>query len=402
MSAEPFASPPSEIDFDHTDRTFMQNPYDTFRTLREECPVARSTKFDGFWVLSRYDDLVAAARDPQTFSSAGGVSIPNFGSPVPMVPVEADPPVHSAFRKLLQREFSRARMSAFGESISTLTDGLIDGFIERGSADLATELCSPLPSMVIAQLLGLPPADWKLFGSYTERLLETAQADDHEGNIAAGIDFATYLAGALDGRRREPRDDMLTRIVQAEIDGRPITEDEALGVTVLTVVAGHDTTVGGIGSLLLHVAQEPGLKERIIADPALVPKAVEETLRVDPPLRGMARTVAKDVCLHGRQLREGDRVFLLWASGNRDPEQFDHPETFDVDRTPNRHLAFGDGIHRCVGAPLAQLEMRIALERVLSRIPDYRVEDWDAVSVSVGQKHAVASLPVVWGPGPSS
>lgn len=389
---------PREIDFDHTDREFMQNPYEMFRTLREQLPVARSTRFDGFWVLSRYDDLIAAARDAGTFSSAGGVTIPNFGSPVPMVPIEADPPTHATFRRLLQREFSRARMAAFTKAINALADELIDGFAARGSADLAAELCSPLPSIVIAQLLGFPDSDWGMFRSYTEQLLETAKTGDLEANIGAALEFCTYLANALDDRRREPRDDMLTRVVQADVGGRPITEDEALGLTLLTVVAGHETTVGGIGSLLLHVARIPGLKERLIAEPGLIPKAVEEALRVEAPIQGIARTLTKDVCLHGEQLRAGDKVWLLWAAGNRDPEQFPDPETFDLDRTPNRHLSFGDGIHRCVGAPLAQIEMRVVLEKVLERIPDYHVEDWDAVAFSGGQNRQVASLPVVWDP----
>jgi cytochrome P450 len=402
MPVEPLASAPAEIDFDHTDREFMQNPYELFQTLREQCPVARSTKFDGFWVLSRYDDLIAAARDPQTFSSAAGVTIPDFGSPVPMVPIEADPPMHMAFRKLLQREFTRSRMAAFEEAIAAVADELIDKFVDKGSADLAVELCSPLPSIVIAQLLGFPSDDWNFFRGYTEQLLETAKSGDLEANIGAALEFCTYLANALDDRRREPRDDMLTRVVEAEIGDRPITEDEALGLTLLTVVAGHETTVGGISSMLLHVARTPGLKERLIADPALIPKAVEEALRVEAPIQGIARTLTKDVCLHGQQMREGDKVWLLWAAGNRDPGQFPEPETFDVDRKSNRHLGFGDGIHRCVGAPLAQLEMRIVMEKILARMPDYHVEDGGGVVFSGGQNRMVANLPVGWDPARAS
>jgi cytochrome P450 len=402
MAVEPLVSSPAEVDFDHTDREFMQNPYEMFGTLRERHPVARSTKFDGFWVLSRYDDLIAAARDPQTFSSAAGVTIPDFGSPVPMVPIEADPPMHQAFRKLLQREFTRSRMAAFEEAIATLADELIDKFAGSGAADLAPELCSPLPSIVIAQLLGFPAEDWNLFRGYTEQLLETAKSGDLEANIGAALEFCTYLANALDDRRREPRDDMLTRVVEARIGDRLITEDEALGLTLLTVVAGHETTVGGISSLLLHVARTPGLKDRLIAEPELIPKAVEEALRVEAPIQGIARTLTKDVNLHGRQMREGDKVWLLWAAGNRDPAQFPEPESFDIDRKSNRHLGFGDGIHRCVGAPLAQLEMRIVLEKILQRIPGYRVDDPAGVVFSGGQNRMVSSLPVVWDPAKNS
>jgi cytochrome P450 len=396
MTAEPATAAPSQIDFDHTDGEFLANPYALFETLREECPVARSTKFEGFWVLSRYAELVTATRDTETYSSAHGVTIPDFGSPVPLLPIEADPPVHSAFRKLLQREFTRSRMAALTESIRAVTDELIDAFVDRGSADLAVELCRPLPSIVIADLLGFPPSDWELFRGYSERLLETAKSGELEANIEAALEFSSYLANVLDDRREEPQDDMLTRIVQSEIDGRPISEDEALGLTLFTVVAGHETTVGGIGGLMYFLAKVPGLQERLTADPSLIANAVEESLRLESPVQGMGRTIVDGARVHGQQFADGDKVWLLFAAGNRDPRQFENPDEFDLDRRNNRHLGFGDGIHRCVGAPLAQIEMRVAAEQVLRRLPGFRVEDWGAVTFAGGQNRLVASLPVVW------
>lgn len=396
MSVEPAAAARTEIDFDHTDSEFLSNPYTLFETLREQCPVARSTKFDGFWVLSRYAELSAAARDTQTYSSAQGVTIPVFGSPVPMLPIEADPPLHSAYRKLLQREFLRSRMNAATTSIRAVTDDLIDKFVDRGSADLAVELCRPLPSIVIADLLGFPATDWEIFRGYSEHLLETAKSGELEENIGAALEFSSYLANVLDERREQPRDDMLTRIVQSDVQGRPITEDEALGLTLFTVVAGHETTVGGIGGLLYFLAKEPGLQQRLIEDPSLIPHAVEESLRLEAPVQGMARTIVDGACVHGQQFADGDKVWLLWAAGNRDPRRFENPDTFDLERKNNQHLSFGEGVHRCVGAPLAQVEMRVAAEQVLRRIPGFRVEDWDAVTFNGGQNRLVASLPVVW------
>ncbi|WP_329410440.1 cytochrome P450 [Nocardia vinacea] len=398
MVPEPITAPSTmNIDFDHTDPAFIQNPYDTVRTLLRECPVARSTKFGGFWVLSRYQDLIAAARDTETFCSGQGVSLPVFGSPVPMVPVEADPPAHSAFRKILQREFTRTRMVAMEQSIRDLTNRLIDGFVDRGHGDLSTELALPIPPIVIAELLGLPDSDWERFYAYTQKMIDAAKNDDLEANIEAALEFCTYLAQTLDDRRAEPRDDMLTRLVQAEVDGRLLTEDEALGMCLLIVVAGHETTVGGISSLLMHVARDPELKLQLLDDPTLIPKAVEETLRLDPPLQGMARTVTKDVNVGDQWLREGDKVWLLWTAGNRDPEQFENADKFDLDRRPNRHLSFGEGAHRCIGAPLAQVEMRVVLEEVLRRIPDFEVTDWNAVTFGGGQSRHVGHLPVHWG-----
>jgi cytochrome P450 len=401
MSAEPVATSRLAIDFDHTDSTFLKNPYSLFETLREECPIARSTKFDGFWVMSRYAELVAAARDIGTYSSAQGATIPNFGSPVPLLPLEADPPLHTAYRRLLQREFTRSRMTALTESVRAVTDTLIDAFIDRGAADLATELCRPLPSIVIAQLLGFPADDWEIFRGYSERLLETAKAGELEANISAALEFAMYLANILDERRDSPRDDMITRIVQADVDDRPITEDEALGLTLFTVVAGHETTVGGIGGLLYFLATIPGLQERLIAHPGLLGNAVEESLRLESPVQGMARTITGEACVHGQTMADGDKIWLLWAAGNRDPRQFDHPDEFDLDRRNNRHLAFGEGIHRCVGAPLAQTEMRVAAEQVLRRIPGFRVADDAEVTFAGGQNRLVTSLPVVWDAQPT-
>ncbi|AIJ21293.1 putative Camphor 5-monooxygenase [Amycolatopsis methanolica 239] len=384
------------VDFDHADPEFIQNPFPVFRDLHQRCPVARSTKYDGFWVLSKYDDIRAATRNTNTFLSGAGVTIPHFGSPVPLIPLESDPPLHSSYRRILQREFSRGRMQELEGTIRLVATDLIDAFADRGEADFATELASPLPAVVIAQLMGFPKEDWEKFRVLTERMLEAAKAEDLETNFEAALEYCIYLMNVLDERRAEPADDMLTRIVQAEVDGRPMGEDEALGMTLITIVAGHETTVGGIGSLLLYVGADPNVQRRLAADPTQIPLAVEEALRQGAPVQGIARTVSEDVCVRGRQLRKGDKVWLSYAAGNRDEEAFENPDVFDIDRSPNRHLGFGDGVHRCVGAPLAQAEMRIVLEEILKRIPGYRITDLDAVEFQGGQNRMVSKLPVHW------
>lgn len=396
MTATDLPTGRAEIDFDHTDPEIVARGGDAFEELRATCPVAYSNKFDGFWVLSSYDDVVAAARNPRVFCSSGGVTIPDFGAPVPMAPIEVDPPLHTAFRRLLQREFSRTRMQEMEQPIRELANRLIDEFIDEGHADFSTQLAQPLPSIVIAELFGFPATDWETFRHYTETMLETAREGDLEGNIGAALEFCTFLAQALDDRRAEPRDDMLTRVVQAEVDGRPISEDEALGMTLLTVVAGHETTVGGIGFLLMHVAKDPEIKRQIVENPALIAPAIEETLRVEAPIQGIARTVTEDVVVRDQHLAEGDKVWLLWSAGNRDPEKFEDPDSFRLDRRLNRHLGFGDGIHRCVGAPLAQLEMRVVLEEVLRRMPDFHIEDLGAVTFGGGQNRLATHLPISW------
>lgn len=167
-------------------------------------------------------------------------------------------------------------------------------------------------------------------------------------------------------------------------------------MTLLTVVAGHETTVGGIGFLLMHVAQNPGIKKAIVEDPALIAPAIEETLRMEAPIQGIARTVTEDITVRDQELKAGEKVWLLSSAGNRAPGKFEDPNTFRLDRTVNRHLAFGDGIHRCVGAPLAQLEMRVVLEQVLERMPDFHIVDRDAITFGGGQNRLVTHLPISW------
>lgn len=396
MSAESDAPPVDNIDFDHTDPEFVRSPYRTFRDLHTRCPVARSTKFGGFWVLSKYADIVAAARDTETFSSGQGISIPVFASLVPLVPIESDPPLHAEFRRTLQREFSRGRMEALEQPIRDLANELLDGFVDRGSADLAVELAAKLPGMVLAELMGFLRSEGDWFRSHTQRLIETSKVGDSEGNMEASVSFAGNVATALAERRAAPRADMLTRIVTSEVDGRPITDVEALGMTLVTVIAGHETTVGGIGSLLMHVGADPELKRRLLADPSLVPRAVEEAVRLEAPIQGTARTVTRDVQVRGLSLRAGDKVWLLYAASNRDEETFPDPDRFDLDRARNRHLGFGEGVHRCVGAPLAQVEMRVVLEEVLKRIPGFEVTDRDSITFDGSQSRTVARLPARW------
>ncbi|HTK61908.1 MAG TPA: cytochrome P450 [Pseudonocardia sp.] len=389
-------APETNIDFDHTDPDFFQSPYQTFQDLHTTCPVARSSKFGGFWVLSKYNDVVEAARDTTTFSSAEGISIPKVGSLIPLVPIEADPPLHTEFRRTLQHEFSRGRMEKLEPSIRKLTNELIDGFIDRGHADLAVELATPLPSIVLAELLGLPREDWNTFRGHVSALVATSKVGDAEANMETSVAFAMHFMQVLEDRRNNPRDDMLTRIAASTVSGRTVAPEEALGLTLVTVIAGHETTVGGIGSMLMHVGSSPPARERLLADPSLIPRAVEETIRMEAPIQGAARTVTRPACVGGQEFSPGERVWLLYAAGNRDAGTFAEPDTFDLDRKPNRHLGFGEGVHRCVGAPLAQIEMRIVLEEVLRRMPKLRLPDPSAVRFEGAQSRTVGCLPMEW------
>lgn len=387
---------PSEMDFDHTDQAFANDSSQRFQDLHAKCPVAHSSKYGGFWVLSKYTDVIEATRNTAAYSSAQGVSIPDVGAGVPLPPLQADPPIHTHFRRILQQEFSRGRMNEVEGFVRELTNELIDEFIDDGSADLMEQLVTPLPAVIIAQLMGFPRADWTLFRDLLDIMILAAISGDAEAGGKAAMTFLDHLGAALADRRESPRDDMLTRIAHSEIDGRPITDVEALGTTWTTVVAGHETTVGGIGALLMHVGRDPELKAELLADPQLIPKAVEETIRLEAPIQGMRRSLTEDVCVRGRRMLAGDDVWLSYAAANRDAEKFVNPDEFDLERSPNRHVGFGDGIHRCVGAPLAQLEMRVVLEEILRRIPGFSVTADAELQFHSTQSRKLLNLPVSW------
>lgn len=386
---------PRVEDFDHTDPALIADPYPVYAALRLHCPVGRGSRFGGFWVLSRYHDVAAAAQDPATFCSSQGVSLPKLGSPFPLVPIEFDPPDHTRYRHLLQPLFTPGAARRLEPDVRALAQELIGRFADRGHADLARDIAAPLPPIVIARMLGLPEADWPWFVEMIERLLQTAKAEDLVTNLETALDFAGYLLEQLESRMKTPRDDMLSQLVAFEIDGKRLTDDELLGMTVLLVIAGYETTVGGIGMMLMNLGLNPGLKQQLVGQPSLIPLAVEEALRVGSPLQSLARTVTKDVEVRGQLFRAGDKVLLMWASANRDDEEFESPDWFVADRAPNRHLTFGAGPHRCLGSHLARLEMRVVLEEILQRIPAYRI-DPDQIRMEGGINRLVTALPATW------
>ncbi|MGH9035469.1 MAG: cytochrome P450 [Acidimicrobiia bacterium] len=389
---------PSDLcrDFDPTDPRVVRDPYPVYAAMRRECPVGHGSRFGGFRIISRFADVLQAAQHPDVFSSAGGATLPDFGNPLPAIPLEVDPPEHTHWRHLIQAWLSPGRVAVLEPTIRTIVTGLIDGFAGRGRADLAVELAQPVPPIVVAHLLGLPETDWSYYQELTEMMLAAANTDDDTVNAEQALQLFSYLYEQLADRVENPADDLLTRIVQLTYDGRSLTEEEQLGITFLLAVAGHETTSGGLGVLLLHLARHPGIHERLAGDPALRFSAIEEALRLDPPVQYMARTVTRDTTFGGTELHEGDRVILSWASANRDPDAFEDPDTFVYDRPNNRHLAFGAGPHRCLGAHLARLELRVVLEEVLRRIPGFRVEDPDGVVMGGGLNRVVRSLPAVW------
>ncbi len=383
------------VTFDLVNPEVAKNPGPYFQSLRSECPVARTDAFGGFWMLSRYDDIHDAARQTTVFSNASGVTIPPAPNP-PSVCLEQDEPQHSLYRAPMQSWFAPGKINKLEASVREIVSDLIDRFESEDSADLATALAEPVPPIVIAMLLGLPESEWPWFRERNEGFLRAGAEGDPDAAMALVMELVVYLSEKLADRRANPGDDMLTDIVRVEVDGRPLTDDEAVSLAFLLLAAGHETTVGAIGGMLYHVARDRTTRDRLLDDPSLVPLAVEEALRLEPSLMGLGRMSLEDVTVRGVTIPKGERVMLLFGAANRDEAVFEDAEEFHVDRPNNRHLTFGSGIHRCVGAPLARLEMRIVLEEVLRRMPGLRLVDEEAVQVSYAFSRAYRALPVTW------
>lgn len=386
----------ARIDFDHSSHELSTHLHETLREQRETCPVMHGSRYGGFWALTRYEDVAAAAKDHTRFSTASGVTIPPFGSPVAAIPLELDPPEHTAFRKILQPHFTPAAARALEPSIRQLVRSIVDEFADDGHADMVHALGAPIPPLVIAMVLGLDESDWPRLRSWTSQMIEASVAEDRDANRAAAGQLFAFLRESIADRQANPRDDLLTEIVHGTVDGRPLSDDELLGMVQLISVAGHETTVNGIGNLLHHLVLHPEVRERLVADPSLIPAAVDESLRFEAPVLCLARTVVADTEMSGTQLSTGDKVLLLWGSANRDGERFAEPDRFDIDRTDNRSLTFGLGAHRCLGEHLAKVEICVTVEELLRRVPEFHLAEGAVVGSHVGNNRGPLTLPLEW------
>jgi cytochrome P450 len=374
-------------------------PFPAYRRVREECPVARVNGFEGkpTVYLSRYEDVMWALKHPEVFSSAPEAV--NIGQDQPLIPLQVDPPDHAKYRRLLDPEFSPKKMADLDADARGIVNGLIDGFIDRGACDFHEEFATPLPSSIFLALMGLPQSDLPMFLQWRD---DTIRPDTDDVDEAArirdrvGTEITEYFKQALADRRANPDDRLMSRIAVAEVEGRELTEEERLGISHLLMLGGLDTVTATLDCMVLHLAQEPERRRLLVDDPSLVPGVVEELLRYETPVALIVRVVKHDCELGGVQLRAGDHATLLIGACNVDPAQFADAEAPDFARETNRHLAFGGGPHRCLGSHLARLELRVAIEELHRRIPEYRLADGAQVSMSPAIRQAYG-LPLVWG-----
>jgi cytochrome P450 len=374
-------------------------PFPAYRQVREGCPVARVPGFTGEQTvyLSRYEDVMWALKHPEVFSSApGAVSI---GQEQPLIPLQVDPPDHAKYRRLLDPEFSPRKMAALEDETRALVNKLIDAFIDRGECDFHEEFATPLPSAIFLALMGLPQSDLPTFLRWRDDTVRPDADDLEEAQRIrdnAGKEINDYFEQALDGWQAYAEGSLMRRIATAEVEGRPLTRAEQLGICHLLMLGGLDTVTATLDCMILHLARDRERQRAIVDDPSMVNAVVEELLRYETPVTMIVRVLKQDCELGGVQLHAGDHATLLLGAGNADPDEFRDPETADFVREANRHLAFGGGPHRCLGSHLARLELRVALEELHRRIPDYRIPDDTDVVLSSAIRQA-STLPLVWG-----
>jgi cytochrome P450 len=391
-------------DFDVMDPRYLADPFTIWDQLRQTCPIPHTNRRKSSWMPLRYDDVTAIAHDIEHFSSLKVAVIPgdededppDFDGPnleYGLPPISADPPLHTWTRRLLLPWFSHKRVDSYVPLTRDLCRALLDGFAGAGRADAAADYAQQIPVRVIAHILGVPADLSDTFTGWVRDVLEFA--DDAERRQRGAEGLLNFFLAHLEERRQHPGDDLLSELLSTEVDGAPVDDGIILGMAALVLIAGVDTTWSAIGSSLWHLSTHPEDRRRLVADPALMPTAIEEFLRAYAPVT-MAREVTEDVEYAGCPMKAGDKVLMNFPAANRDPEAFEHPDVVQLDRAHNRHVAFGSGIHRCAGSNLARMELQVALEEWLTRIPEFSLAEGKEISWAGGQVRGPRVLPVVF------
>ncbi|MDP9236932.1 MAG: cytochrome P450 [Chloroflexota bacterium] len=395
------------------DPAFRRDPYPFYRRLREEAPLFHGP-FD-LAILTRYADCVAMLRHPHASSDARNSDAYEAlmaqqaaaGGAAPQGPnsfLFMDPPDHTRLRGLVSKAFTPRVVEGLRPRIQQLVDALITAAIERGTMELIEDLAYPLPVTVISEMLGVPHEDQETFKGWSREL---ASSLDPSINVAPEVmqrrleaqeAFTEYVRALIARRRADPREDLLSALIVAEEQGDRLTEDELISTCILLLIAGHETTVNLIGNGTLALLRHPDQAARLRAEPALIASAVEETLRYDPPVQLTGRTALEDITLSSGIVRKGQQAMLLLGAANRDPAQFPEPETLNIARAENRHIAFGMGIHFCVGAPLARVEGQIALSAIFTRLPDLQLSSEEPEYKQNLTLRGLQSLPLTFTP----
>ena len=389
------------MQFNPFDTAVRQNPYPSYAEMRREDPVHRMDPM-GFWIVTRYQDVQYVLKNPQLFSSEGMAGPQGLQPGVVRSIITMDPPDHGPYRTLVSRAFTPRMISALEPRVREITHQLLSGIAHKAEFDAINGLALPLPIRVIAEMLGVEPQRYNDFKRWSDILVgmllpqgvSPEQAAYAEAETAA---FQQYFRWAIEERRQHPGDDLISALVQAEEQHQHLTVDEVFGFAGLLLVAGNETTTNLLGNMLLALLEHPDQLKLLLDDPSLIPGAIEETLRYDAPVQMLFRIAREDIELGGKKIVKGSLVWPVLGSANRDEARFPDPDRFDITRDANGHVAFGHGVHFCIGAPLARLETRIAMEALLPhlegvRAPDRPLDYIDAFFLR-GLKHLPLALP---------
>jgi cytochrome P450 len=372
----------------------VENPQPVYHRLQEEAPLLDTPV--GV-MLTRHEDVMFALRNPELFTS--DMDAIHLGNDRPLIPLQIDPPDHLRYRKLLDPLFAPREINRLESEVRALTNQLIDDFIERGEVEYAEAFAIPLPCTVFLALMGLPQADLPRLLDLKNNLIRPpggfGAMEGRDVQRATALEIYDYFQKAIDERRLEPRDDLISKFMAVEVDGYRMSDEEILDVCFLFVMAGLDTVTASLGCSMAYLAQHPEQRRELVDNPSLVPGAVEELLRWEGIVPGSARLLSEDIDIRGTHVAKGTPVHVIISAANVDPNEFPDPDRVDFRREGNRHLAFGGGIHRCLGSHLARLELRVSLEEWHRRIPEYEVAPGQSPTYITGLR-AVEHLPLVF------
>ena len=386
-------------DFDHTDPRWTENPFPIWEQLRAAGPIVHTDRFLGCYMPTTYEAVRQIANDTEHFSSRRVIVRdirPETVQSAP--PITSDPPEHKPAKQLLLPPFTPDAMKRLEPRVRAICRELIDDFIGDGKCDAAARYTKHIPVRTIAHMLGIPEKDSDLFIKWIHEILELG-IRDNDALMRAVHEMSGYFAGHIEQRKQTPTDDLISTLMNArDKSGQPLSDTHVQGALRLLLIAGIDTTWSAIGASLWHLAKTPADRQRLVAEPELMPVAVEEFLRAYSPVT-MAREVMKETVISGCPVKPGNMVLLSFPAANRDPAMFPDADKVVIDRKENRHAAFGLGIHRCVGSNLARMEMTVAIEEWLKRIPDFRLDPAGQVSWSEGTVRGPRQLPLLFSQG---
>lgn len=369
-------------DWDFGGRQYHEEAIEVWAELRAHCPIAHTGRYGGAWALVRHRDIAAVAHDPATFSSHQHTLHDEYpDNKMAQPPIDMDPPEHTALRRILLPQFGPPAVEALRPHTEQVCEALLDGLAGRRAFDAASEYARHVPLAVIAEMLDIPDIDIDRFGAWVHAIVETP--DDLDGMVRAFREAISYFRGQLDRHREEPGDDLISLLVRSEVDGAPLLDRTITATAIVMLLAGMDTVWTVLSAAILHLGRHPDEAQRLRDEPELLDSAIEEFLRFYAPAE-LSRLVTRDTEVGGVAMRAGEHVLMSFPAANRDPDVFPDPDVFRIDRSPNRHVAFGIGIHRCIGSNLARMQLHVALAAWLRRFPSFTVDPRHPVQLTTG------------------